>query len=165
MSLSLGLMVLIIGLPFTILFLFSVRGIAFVEGRIVEALLGLRMPRRQRFSDVKLGWFEKFKNLFSDKHTWSALGYLILQLPLGVVYFTLFITLIAVSLYAIGAPISKLVFEVPIVQTASADYYLPNWGLPLAVLAGVVLLTATMHLAKVIGRAHGALAKAALVKD
>jgi hypothetical protein len=163
-SLSLGLMILIIGLPFTILFLYSVRGIAFVEGRIVEALLGVRMPRRQRFSDVRLGWIEKLKNLFSDKHTWLSLGYLVLQLPLGVIYFTLFITLIAVALSAVATPITQSL-GVPMIQTNAGDYYIPNWGLPVVVLAGVVLLTATMHLAKVIGRAHGALAKAALVKD
>jgi len=48
-SLSAGLIVLIIGLPFTGLFILSVRGIGLVEGRIVEALLGIRMPRRQQF--------------------------------------------------------------------------------------------------------------------
>jgi uncharacterized membrane protein len=45
-SLSAGLMVLIIGLPMALLFLSAVRGISFAEGRIVEALLGQRMPRR-----------------------------------------------------------------------------------------------------------------------
>ena len=44
LSLSIGLIVLIISIPFILLFLLSVRGIALVEGRIVEALLGVRMP-------------------------------------------------------------------------------------------------------------------------
>ncbi|MCK4237440.1 MAG: sensor domain-containing protein, partial [Candidatus Krumholzibacteria bacterium] len=43
LSLSAGLVVLIIGLPFFGLFLLSVRGLALVEGRIIEALLGVRM--------------------------------------------------------------------------------------------------------------------------
>jgi len=34
-SLSLGLLVLIIGIPFAGLFLLSIRGIAFIEGRLV----------------------------------------------------------------------------------------------------------------------------------
>ena len=49
LSLSVGLLVLIISLPFIGLFFLSVRGIALVEGRIVEALLGVRMPRRPIF--------------------------------------------------------------------------------------------------------------------
>ena len=48
-SLSAGLLVLIIGLPFAGLFILSVRGIGLVEGLIVEALLGIRMPRRPLF--------------------------------------------------------------------------------------------------------------------
>jgi uncharacterized membrane protein len=46
LSLSLSLLVLIIGLPLAALFLLSVRGIALIEGRLVETFLGIRMPRR-----------------------------------------------------------------------------------------------------------------------
>ena len=63
LSFSLSLMVLIIGLPFTALFLLSVRSIALVEGRIVEALLGVRMPRRPFFTDKKAGWWQQVKAL------------------------------------------------------------------------------------------------------
>ncbi len=50
LSVSGGLLVLIIGLPIAVLFLLSVRAIALLEGRLVEALLGVRMPRRPRFA-------------------------------------------------------------------------------------------------------------------
>ncbi len=45
-ALSLGFAILIIGIPFALLFIGSVRVLALVEGRIVEGLLGVRMPRR-----------------------------------------------------------------------------------------------------------------------
>src|SRR5690242_4388870 len=45
-SLTIGFAILIIGIPFALLFVGSVRVIAHIEGRIVEALLGVRMPRR-----------------------------------------------------------------------------------------------------------------------
>jgi uncharacterized membrane protein len=48
-SLSAGLIILIVGLPILTLFLISVRGIGLIEGRIVEAVLGVRMPRRPVF--------------------------------------------------------------------------------------------------------------------
>ena len=47
-SLSGGLAVLIIGIPFVILYFGSVRVLSLVEGRIVETMLGERMPRRPR---------------------------------------------------------------------------------------------------------------------
>lgn len=66
-SVSLGLLVLIIGLPIAGLFLISIRGIALVEGRIVEALLGIRMPRRSLFSRRNIGWWAQFKALVTEK--------------------------------------------------------------------------------------------------
>ena len=51
LSLSLGLLILIVGIPLTVLFFGSVRGLALLEGRLVEALLGERMPRRPRYTD------------------------------------------------------------------------------------------------------------------
>ena len=44
-SLSAGLMILIIGIPLLVLFLGLIRVLSLVEGRIVEVLLGERMPR------------------------------------------------------------------------------------------------------------------------
>jgi hypothetical protein len=57
LSLSVGLSVLIIGLPFIVLFFGSVRVLSLVEGRVVEAMLGMRMPRRPAYPtrDLPLG--------------------------------------------------------------------------------------------------------------
>lgn len=163
MSLSAGLLVLIIGLPFVGLFLLSVRGIAFVEGRIVEALLGVRMPRRSLFSDQNLGLWGRFKSLISEKRTWMALAYMMLQLPIGIIYFTVAIVLIAVSLGFIAQPVLQLVFNLPMAQIDDIGYYTPGVLMPLVVLGGILLLIGTMHLVKSVGRMHGALAKAMLV--
>lgn len=163
LSMSLGLMVLIIGVPFTVLFLLSVRGIALVEGRLVEALLGVRMPRRPLFLDNNLGWWERLKDLLG-KRTWLAIIYMLLQLPLGILYFTVFITLISLSLSFIAAPVLQIVFDEPVIHIGNA-YYMPDWSTPLMTLGGVVLLTATMHLARFTGWAHALLAKAIQVSD
>ncbi|NLG58738.1 MAG: hypothetical protein GX538_01060 [Gammaproteobacteria bacterium] len=49
-SMSIGFAVLIIGIPFIILFFGSVRILSLVEGRLVEVMLGERMPRRPLYS-------------------------------------------------------------------------------------------------------------------
>jgi len=163
-SLSAGLMVLIIGLPFTILFILSVRGISLVEGRIVEALLGIRMPRRPVFYRKNKGWWVFFKSMISDKHTWLSIVYMILKLPLGVICFTVIITLVALSLYGIASPILQFGLDIPVCNINGVSYYMANWFVPIAVIAGILLATLTMHLAKYIGGKHGALAKAMLVR-
>jgi len=163
-SMSLSFLILIIGLPFAGLFLLSVRGIALVEGRMVEALLGIRMPRRPLFSRRNIGWWSQFKAMVTEKRTWITMIYMILQLPLGTIYFSLFITLNALSLSGIAMPILQLGFDIPI-NINGASYYLAGWMLPLVVVAGFLLATLMMHLAKYVGSMHGALAKALLVRS
>ena len=163
LSVSLPLLIFIIGLPLAGFFLLSVRGIALLEGRIVEALLGMRMPRKPMFMSKDKGWWGKFKALVSSGITWKALVYMLLQMPLGIFYFTLIITLFAVSLSFIAAPILELVFHLPM-EIDGTDVYTHKWLLPLLPIAGALLLLCTLHLAKLVGKLHGMFAKLMLVK-
>ena len=165
LSFSVSVMILIIGVPVAVLFLLSIRGIALVEGRLVEALLGVRMPRRAAFSRRDLGWWERLKPLLLGKRTWLAIAYMLLQLPLGILYFTAFIVLISLALSFIATPVLGPILHMPVVYVGEARYYLPDWLTPLIALGGVVLMTATMHLARFAGRIHGKLARALLVSD
>jgi hypothetical protein len=164
-SVSISLLILIVGLPIGGLFLLSVRGISLVEGRLVEALLGVRMPRRPLFSRRDISWWQKFKGLLTSRHTWTTLVYMILMLPLGIIYFTVIVTLVAVSAWYITFPIWQFAFGLPIFTMYPYEYYIAGWAMPLVVIGGIILLTATMHLAKITGRGHGLLAKALLVSE
>jgi uncharacterized membrane protein len=163
LSMSLGLLVLIIGLPFAMLFLLSVRSIALVEGRIVEALLGVRMPRRPLFANRDAGWWERIKGMLLEGRTWTGIAYMILQLPLGIVYFSLFLTLIVTSLALIASPILQAILDNPPIQFGAVTFPIPVWLMPLVVAGGFFLLLVSMHLARLVGRAHGILAKLLLV--
>jgi hypothetical protein len=163
-SLSFGLLVLIVGIPFAVLFLLSIRGIAFIEGRLVEALLGVRMPRRRMFSDDSTGFWKRIKNLFTQRITWTALAYCILQMGLGIVYFTVFVVLMGLSIYLIAMPITVGILDMPAyIIMGDTEYLASGWSIPFFFLLGVLLLPATLHLAKLVGRGHGALAKFMLV--
>lgn len=163
LSISLSLLIFIIGLPIAGLYLLSIRGIALVEGRIVEALLGVRMPRRAMFIKSEKGLWNRFVELLSSGVTWKAQLYMIIQLGLGIVYFTLIITLFAVSLSLIVAPFVELIFEHPIVINGDIDYTINTWFFPFISVLGALLLLGTLHLAKLIGRFHGWFAKLMLV--
>lgn len=166
-SLSLGLLVLVVGIPFLILFLLSVRAMAFVEGRLAEALLGVRMPRRPRFFDQSGGWGQKIKSLFAERITWTTMVYDVVQLPLGVAYFVIAATLIGIAAYFIALPLTSLVFDMPSPYVIIGDtrYQATNWAMPLFVIGGVLLLTGTMHLARIVGRVHGKWVKIMLVSQ
>lgn len=164
-ALSISFLILIIGIPFAFLFLLSVQGLALLEGRLVEALLGVRMPRRASYARPGLKWLERLKALLTDKHTWLSLLYLVLQLPLGIVYFTLGVTLIALALGMMIAPFVQELWHMPIIVNHDQRYFLPIWALLLTGLGGFVVLTINMHLARAIGWLHGRYAKWMLVSE
>ncbi len=156
---------LIIGIPIIILFLYSIRGITFVEGRIVEAMLGERMPRRSKYTNKNISLWERIKNLLGDRTTWLGMLYMVLQLPLGIIYFTVMITSIAVSIALIFAPIMQFLLVYDIVYFGGEGYGPPTWTLPFVSLGGILLITIIMHLAKLVGKLHGRWAKLLLVSD
>jgi hypothetical protein len=162
-SLSVSLLILIIGLPFAVLFMLSVWGISLAEGRIVEALLGVRMPRRPHYYRKSMGWWPRLKSMLGDRYTWLSLVYMLLQFPLGTFYFCFFTTVIAFSLACIATPILQLGFDIPFIWGNTSHYFV-GWFMPFVVVGGALLFIVTMHLAKLFGQLHGKMAKAMLVR-
>ncbi|HZF97533.1 MAG TPA: sensor domain-containing protein, partial [Pseudoxanthomonas sp.] len=175
-GLSLGLMTLIIGIPLLVLFLGLIRVLSLVEGRIVEVLLGERMPRRPLYTERDKSWLERIKEMFTDGRTWTAMLYFALMLPLGVAYFTVALTGLTTSIVLMAAPILVWIGVEEILVGASAilafmtggvDIYdsIGAWEVPLVMLAGFLLFFVTLHIAKGLGKLHGLLAKHLLVRN
>lgn len=162
-SLSVSLMILIIGIPVAVGFFFTFHGLAFLEGRLVEALLGVRMPRRQRFFDTDMKLADKVKRLLLKRDSWLIVLYFIIMLPLGILYFTLTVTLFSVSLSLMASPFIGLIFGTGWFYFDNVVYGVPLWTLPLFAAAGFFLFKGTLHLLKKIGSLQGRLAKAMLV--
>jgi hypothetical protein len=159
LSLSLCLLILVIGLPFTVVFLLSVRSIALLEGRLVEALLGVRMPRRTFFTNRQVSWLEQIKDLFLEIRTWSTLTYMVLQLPLGIIYFVAFFTLISFSVAVIVNPFLVYVLDLHVVNIGWESYVANPELTFIFVFVGIIVLVGTLHLAKIVGRLHAFYAK------
>lgn len=164
LSLSLGLAILIIGVPFFLLFIGAARIIALAEGRIVETLLGTRMPRRPAYPDRGTPFLRRIVEMLKDPRTWGTLLYLLAMLPLGVLYFTFAVVGLSVSIALTVAPIFLLLYHAGVVIVDGIIVESPHPALlPLISIAGALLLTVTMHLARGIGYLHGQLAKSLLV--
>lgn len=155
----------IFGLPFALLFFLSVRGLALLEGRIVEALLGVRMPRRPLFTQSNLKWLDRLKELFLDKHTWFSILYMFIQFVLGIVYFVLFVTILSFSLSFMAIPILQEAWGQGAIFNNGMRYFFPVWSYPLLIVGGLFLWTAFMNLARGIGQLHGRMAKSMLVTE
>lgn len=185
-SMSAGLAVLIIGIPFFLAFIGITRVISLGEGRLIEAITGERMPRRPVHPGAPAGWGSRIGAMLGDARTWTTLLYLVLMLPLGIIYFVIATVGLSIGLQFVLAPFVLLSEQLGWIDsdwvggpaifnhhlfhhhhwtTGWMDLSLGSWiGCLLLLPFGVVVLTLLMHLARGIGRAHARLAKALLVE-
>ena len=168
LSMSAGLLVLIVGIPFFLLFVGFTRVLALAEGRLVEGLLGQRMPRRPVYPSSGVPIMERIKDMLVDRRTWTTMFYFLVMLPLGILYFTVAVVGVTVGVGLVIGPVASLFIHAGF---GSGDINLDHeiyFGpapvvIPLVFAFGVVLLTGVMHAIRAIGRAHGTLAKHLLV--
>ena len=168
LSLSAGLAVLVVGIPFFLAFVALSRVVSLAEGRLIEAMTGERMPRRPVHQGNTPGFWTRVSQMLKDRRTWTTLAYLILMLPLGIAYFVMAVVGLSVSLAFIFAPLVATAgrfewFGIPPDVHTNPAWLGSLWALPFMVLTGVLLLTVLMHLARGIGRLHAMYAKALLV--
>ena len=174
LSLSFGFAILIIGIPFFLAFIGITRVIALGEGRLLEAVTGERMPRRPVHPGPPAGWLKRIGEMLTDVRTWTTLLYMLLMLPLGIVYFTVTVTGLAVGLGFTAAPFLVLARWLGFASDATlfsddahiGGFVLSDHSMFAALILGalgVLIVTLLMHAARAIGRGHAHLAKALLV--
>ncbi|GAB2494873.1 sensor domain-containing protein [Arenimonas alkanexedens] len=168
LSAAAGLALLIIGIPFVILLVGIVRLLSLVEGRLVESMLGERMPRRPLYVGRGQPLLARIGAMFTDPRTWSTMLYMVLMMPLGLVYFTVAIVGLSLSVGLVVGGIAAVLDAMGLVTIAGSLQMGPFGdsvlGAPLLMLVGVLGLFVVLHLARAIGRLHGGLAKHLLVK-
>lgn len=162
-TVSASLAIFIVGVPIFLLFVGVVRSISLVEGRIIEALLGIRMPRRPLLEPAG-GWMERFKHWLRDRRSWTSMLYMAGQLPLGIAYFTAMVAGSAVAAWFAIMPWIQAFTGVPFLPDFNgADYHLDAWAVIPASAAGILLLLIVFAFARLVGRWHARYAKWMLV--
>jgi uncharacterized membrane protein len=168
-SISVSFLIFIIGIPLMLLFLGSIRVLSHVEGRIVEGLLGVRMPRRlpaTTADDETL--LARIKDALVDVRTWSSMLYLLLMLPLGIAYFVIAVVGITVPLALIGGAFAGLITGHSHIQFDDVPWldhlFHTAPGLFLSIALGMALIFVVLHVAKGIGWLHGRIAELLLVR-
>jgi hypothetical protein len=170
LSLTVGFAILIIGVPFALLFIGSIRVLSHVEGRIVEGLLGVRMPRRlPPATQADETVWARIKDGLSDSRTWSSMFYFLLMLPLGIIYFVIAIVGLSVSLgvtasclYALITNDARHIHIDDVPWLAHLLHTAP--GLILFALLGVLMFFFVLHIARGVGWLHGRVAELLLVR-
>jgi hypothetical protein len=126
------------------------------------------MPRRLPASAGEQTLFARIKEALVDARTWSSMLYLLLMLPLGIVYFVIAIVGIAVPLGLAGGAAWSLLTNESHVQIDDVPWlqHLLHTAPGLILLAGVgiLLFFITLHIARGVGWMHARLAELLLVR-
>ena len=170
-ALSAGFAVLVIGIPFFLAFIGIARVIALGEGRLLEATTGERMPRRPVHPGPPASWLTRIANMLKDVRTWTTLLYLLVMLPLGILYFTITVTGLALGLRLALAPLFLLGGQFGWFPPEFSGGVINVDGSPESIIGalfcaavGVVILTLLLHAVRWLARSHARLAKALLVE-
>jgi uncharacterized membrane protein len=174
LALSAGLAVLVIGIPFFLAFIGMARVLALGEGRLLEATTGERMPRRPVHPGPSASWLSRIGDMLKDVRTWTTLLYLLLMLPLGIIYFTIAVTGLSIGLRLALSPLVVLAGDFGWIPPELFSNVLEiggvSYGSPQSFIAalfcmalGIVILALLLHVARAIARGHARLAKALLV--
>lgn len=103
-STGIGLAITLIGIPVLIGTVYAMRWMAQAERGMVRGMLGRDVEVHYRTSDDPR-WWPAFQARLADPQTWKDLVYLVVQLPLGIVWFTLTVVFISVPVTLLGAPL------------------------------------------------------------
>jgi hypothetical protein len=148
------------------------RVVSLAEGRLIEAMTGVRMPRRPVYQGTALGFWARIGEMLKDPRTWTTIAYFVLMLPMGILYFVIAVAGLSVSLSLTALPIIGVLGQagwfglggVEVFSTAQPEWvFHTGFGIPLLGLAGVLLLTSLMHLARATGKLQAMFAKSMLV--
>ena len=170
LSLSIGFAILIFGLPVFLGFVGITRAISLGEGRLLEAVSGERMPRRPVHPGGAQTLLARIGEMLSDARTWTTIVYLMLMLPLGLIYFVTAVTGLALGVSFVLVPffgIGRRLGWWPLLDDGSFSFN-PAWldtpfGWVLCAIFGILVLTTLLHAARGLVGVHARTAKAMLV--
>ncbi len=164
-SLSLSLLIILIGVLIGFVFILLVRGISGVHLVFASTLLGFELPPKQKESPTQLSFTDNLKKVFTDPKTYTSLVYMFIELPLGIIYFTFVVTFVSLSVSFTLSPFFWILQE-------ETDLYLGDnwiWYLEfdetiLVSLVGIVLFFITLHLGKLLTKVERFLCENLLVR-
>jgi hypothetical protein len=164
--LSIGLLPTLLGIPLLIALLGSARAISLFIGQVIEALVGVRMPRRAYRVDTSGvdGFWRRIWLWVKDIRSWLTVVFLVGNFPVALFFFCTLVTLFTVSLttmlvglfhlVGLGAMVhiasdsSFTLFNTTYVPDESGQVHIPTPTLLLLAGIGFAVLTATMWLSK-----------------
>ena len=98
MSFGFGTAITLIGIPVLVGTVWAWRWLAQLERRIIGRLLGTEIPEPVPARPAGHRWWKRLGARLADPATWKDLAFLLLQLPLGILSFSVAVSVIGFGL-------------------------------------------------------------------
>lgn len=164
LSLGVGLLITLLGLPILALVLAAGWGLAAFERRLAGVLLGAHIPAPALPAPTGDDLWARLKAHLHNPLTWTSLAYLVVKFPLGLVSFVVMVTLLALTAVLIAAPfLYRLVPLTVGVTSYGSPLYVVTLGQALTcALVGVMLGIGTLYLGNGLAAVYRRLAESML---
>ena len=142
LSLGFGLIITLLGIPILLLVLSGSWVLCRFERQVAITLLNEDIPLSVS-RPAPGGLWSRVKALLKDRVTWTGVLYLFLKFPLGIVTFTIAVTLIAVTVGLLAAPTSMWTSDPLVWGSWSFDPFPWSWILTII---GIPMVFISLHL-------------------
>ncbi len=165
-SLSISLLILIIGIVIALLFLVLVRGLSTLHLHYASALLGFDLPPKVESNLATQDFFDHLKKILADAKTYTSMIYMFLELPLGIIYFTIIVTFLSVSLAFTFSPVLWILQEESELFISGDEWIgISDFGDTIfLMLIGIGLFFGTLHLGNLLAKIEEFLCKNLLAR-
>jgi signal transduction histidine kinase len=143
LSFGFGTAITLIGIPVLVATVWAWRWMAQLERGIMARLLGVEIPAPYRPDPPDSRWWKRVGARLADPATWKDLAFLLLQLPLGIVSFSIVVAVIGGGLRLLFAPALPELFDSP------------DWVVIAAVPVGALILLLGIPGLNALGRLYG----------
>jgi signal transduction histidine kinase len=162
LSLGFSLAITLVGIPLLIGMLWAIRWMAQIERACVHGLIGVDVSAHYR-RPKSPGLGSQIMARLGDPQTWKDLVYLVAQFPLGILWFTIAVTLVCLSAGMTFAPLWYWAVPDGIDVAFWQIDTLPE--ALVAVPVGLLFGWVTWHVANGLGALHGAWARLLLASS
>src|SRR5215213_3262227 len=104
-STGFGTAITLIGIPVLILAVWAWRWMADFERGLIRRFVGVEIPSPYRPDPPAARWWRRLASRLADPATWKDLAFLLLQLPLGVLSFSVTVVVLGFGLRLLFAPV------------------------------------------------------------
>ncbi len=101
---GIGLIIIWIGIPILFLMMLAWYGFSVFEKQLSIYVLKAEIPEKKKPGNTEMTMWAQFRSYLSDPVTWKSLAFLFLRFPLGILSFSITVSLLAVTISFIATP-------------------------------------------------------------